>query len=305
MLLPDARAARLFRNFALPLSLAAALLFAACSRGASGPGSEADDERLPRHDVKGIVVSVDNADGSVTLDHEAIPGYMPAMRMPFPVRDQEVLKEFEPGDSVRATLVVGDRGYWLENFSVTKGGTTLPAAGFGSEPGPGAPLPAVSLVRQDGEPLKLGGASGKARVITFIFTRCPLPDYCPLMSENFAAVDRAVEGDPALAGRVRLLSVTLDPEFDTPEVLREYGARYAGGGGQPFARWDFATGSPAEIRRLAEFLGLSYKEEGGQIVHSLRTAVVAPDGTLRKLYRGNEWKPAEILDELRATLSAN
>jgi protein SCO1 len=290
------------RAVALTLVAATALLFAACSRGEAGSG--AGDENAPRYELRGTVVSVDRAKGTAVIDHEEIPGYMAAMRMPFPVKDAEVLAAMEPGDSVLALMVVGDRGYWLENFSVTKGGAA-PPPDSGTEPAPGSQAPALELTNQDGKPLRLRDATNTARVITFIYTRCPLPDYCPLMSENFAALHQLIERDPELRDRVRLLSVTLDPNFDTPEVLRQYGSRYAGASPRAFARWDFATGSPAEIRRLAEYLGLSYKEEDGQILHSLRTAVIAPDGTLRKLYRGNEWKPGEIHTELKALLSSS
>jgi protein SCO1/2 len=121
------------------------------------------------------------------------------------------------------------------------------------------------------------------------------------MSTNFAQLNAALLNDAELAKRAHLLSVTLDPEFDRPEVLKSYGGTYAGG---KFDHWDFATGDPAEVRRLAEFFGLMYKADGGQVIHSLRTAVVTPDGKLYKLYRGNEWKPAEVLNDLKAAAEA-
>jgi protein SCO1/2 len=294
---------RLFRASLLSLAAAAAFISAACSGGAAGPA--ADAENLPRYELKGTVASVDRSKKTATIDHEEIPGYMPAMRMPFPIQDAEVLAALEPGDAVYGTMVVGDRGYWLENVSITKGGAAPPAADSGLEPAPGSRAPEVTLTNQDGRPVRLPGQTGAARVVTFIYTRCPIPDYCPLMSENFAALHRSTATDPSLRDRVRLLSVTLDPAFDTPEVLRRYGSRYAGEDAGAFARWDFATGSPEEIRRLAEYLGLSYREADGQILHSLRTAVFAPDGTLRKLYRGNDWKPAEVHEELKALLSSS
>jgi protein SCO1/2 len=120
------------------------------------------------------------------------------------------------------------------------------------------------------------------------------------MSANFAQLNAALAADPELRKRARLLSVTLDPEFDKPEVLRKYGAAYAGG---KFDDWDFATGDPADVRRFAEFFGLIYKAEGGQVTHSLRTAVVGADGKLLKIYRGNKWKPEELLSDLRGTPS--
>ena len=108
----------------------------------------------------------------------------------------------------------------------------------------------------------------------------------------------AVRGQDGALQRAatHLLSVTLDPEYDKPEVLRAYGASYAGG---KFDDWDFATGDPDEIRRLAQSFGLAYKAENGQVVHSLRTALVTPDGRLARIYRGNEWKPAQVLEDLK------
>jgi protein SCO1/2 len=116
------------------------------------------------------------------------------------------------------------------------------------------------------------------------------------MSANFAQLNGEIGGDPALRAGAHLLSVTLDPEYDRPPVLKAYGATYAGG---KFENWDFATGDPAEVRRLAEFFGLTYKADGDQVIHSLRTAVVTPEGKLFKIYRGNEWKPDEVLNDLK------
>jgi protein SCO1/2 len=252
-----------------------------------------------RYEIKGRVVSVDRAKGEVSLDHEEVKGYMAAMTMDFPVRDAEALKVMEAGDRVQAFLVVADdSSYWLENPVITKGlsaGPAAPPAGS-AEPQPGAEVPDVKLVNQDGRPLSPKQFKGRALVVTFIYTRCPLPDQCPLLSANFARLNSAIAGDAALGGRAHLLSVTLDPEYDKPAVLKSYGATYAGG---RFDNWDFATGDPAEVRRFAEFFGLTYKAEGDQVIHSLRTAVVTPEGRLYKIYRGNEWKTDEVLSDLR------
>lgn len=251
-----------------------------------------------RYELKGKVVSVDRAKGEVTVDHEDVKGYMPGMTMAFPLRDAEALKVVEAGDQLQAALVITDDGYWLDNPVITKGlpGGTAAAPAGASEPQPGAEVPDVRLVNQDERPLSIKQFKGRALVVTFVYTRCPLPDYCPLMSANFAQLNSAILGDAALRRRAHLLSVTLDPEHDRPAVLKAYGRTYAGGN---FDNWDFATGDPAEVRRLAEFFGLTYKAEGDQVIHSLRTAVVTPDGKLLKVYRGNEWKPDEVLSDLR------
>lgn len=252
-----------------------------------------------RYEIKGKVVSVDRAKGEVTLDHEEVKGFMAPMTMDFPVRDAEALKVMGPGDQVQAFLVIADdSSYWLESPVITKGlsaGTSTPPAGS-NEPRPGSEVPDVKLVNHDGRPLSPRQFRGRALVVTFIYTRCPLPDQCPLLSANFARLNSALLADEGLRKRAHLLSVTLDPEYDRPAVLKSYGATYAGG---RFDNWDFATGDPAEVRRLAEFFGLTYKAEGDQVIHSLRTAVVSPDGKLLKIYRGNEWKPDEVLSDLK------
>lgn len=277
------------------LALVVVSLMNACGGGGRG------EER--RYELKGKVVAVDRAKGEVTVSHEDIVGYMEGMTMPFPLRDADALRVVGVGDRLQATLVVTGRDSWLENPIITKtpdgASDAAPAAG-GMEPQPGAPVPDVKLTNQDGRPIHIAQFKGRALLVTFVYTRCPLPDFCPLMSANFAQINGELAKDPAARQKTHLLSVTLDPEFDKPEVLKRYGAAYAGGN---FDGWDFATGDPSEVRRLAEFLGLTYMKDGDQVVHSLRTAVVTPDGKLYKLYRGNEWKPEEVLSELKSAAS--
>ena len=273
-----------------------ALCLAACSSGEQAAGAR-------RFELKGKVLSVDRAKGTAEIEHEEIKGFMAAMTMDFPVRDAEALKAMEAGDGVQATLVFADDGaYWLENLITTRGlpgAPVTPTFSGAREPKPGDEIPGVKLVNQDGRTLDTRALKGRAVVVNFIYTRCPLPDQCPLLSANFAQLNAALASDAELRKRARLLSVTLDPEYDKPEVLKAYGATYAGG---KFDGWDFATGDPAEVRRFAEFFGLVYQAEGGQVTHSLRTAVVTPDGKLYKVYRGNEWKPEEVLNDLRSAL---
>ena len=257
-----------------------------------------------RYDLKGKVVSVERGRGEVVVEHEAIPGLMEAMTMPFALKDRDALEVVGPGDRLQATLVVADDGgFWLENPMITKGAPPgeSPADGTPGGPKPGDEVPDFTLVNQDGKSVRLGRYRGRALLLTFIYTRCPLADYCPLMSERFAAVSRELAADPSLQGRVRLLSVSIDPEHDTPRVLRSYGAAHTGRyGAETFESWEFATGDPAEVKRLAQFFGLEYFAEKEQIIHSLSTAVIAPDGRVHKIYRGNEWQPSEALNDVRA-----
>src|SRR5262249_31612450 len=166
-----------------------------------------------------------------------------------------------------------------------------------TEPKPGEEVPNFNLVNQSGKRLSFRDYKGNAVIVTFIYTRCPLPDYCPLMTENFSQILAALKSESEKYLKTHLLSITLDPEYDSPKVLSEYAAAYSA----DLERWDFATGTKDEIKKVATYFGLQYWTEGDQVIHSLRTAIVGSDGRLIKLYRGNEWKPDEILKELRIT----
>ena len=123
------------------------------------------------------------------------------------------------------------------------------------------------------------------------------------MSSNFAQIQASLRKDPGLQSRVHLLSVSFDTEFDTPQVLRDYGESYAGGSGaEPFRHWEFATGTADEVKKLARFFGLEYTKDSGQIVHTLRTALIGTDGRLVRIYRGNDWTPEEVLDQIRKSV---
>ena len=142
-------------------------------------------------------------------------------------------------------------------------------------------------------------------LLTFVYTRCPLPDYCPLMSNNFAAIEKELKKNQHLYERTHLLTVSFDPEYDTPKVMRSYGGAYTENyTSENFAHWEFATGTPEEVRSIAQFFGLRYYKEADQIVHGLRTAVVGADGKIVKVYRGNEWKPEEIMRDVQALLGS-
>jgi protein SCO1/2 len=199
--------------------------------------------------------------------------------------------------------VVDNDHAWLEGIVITeqpKPESTSPAPPASTRSPLGAEVPDFHLVNQDGRPIHLGQYRGKTLLLTFIYTRCPLPDYCPLMSKNFTHVMEAMRSDMALTTATHLLSISIDPDHDKPSVLRSYGRAYIDKtSANPFQRWEFASGTSEQVRAVAQFFGLSYSTEQGQIVHSLVTALVGPDGKVRKLYRGNEWKPAEVVADLR------
>lgn len=295
-LINHAPVARLRRPVLLLLATLLSTLVLACN----APRSE---QHAQRYDLKGKVVSVDKSQQEVVIAHEQIPDYMEAMTMSFPLKERDALDVVGAGDQIQATLVVANGGYWLENPVITKAipkDANSAAAVTAVEPEEGTEVPDFTLVNQDGRRIRLRQYRDRALVITFIYTRCPMPDYCTLMSTNFAEINRALEKEPAFSQKTHLLSVSIDPEYDTPKVLKSYGAahteKYTD---EKFEQWEFATGEAEEIKKMAGFFGLTYNPENNEIVHSLRTAIVAPGGRLHKLYRGNEWKPSDIIGELR------
>jgi len=295
--------AMLKRRIGIRLCLAVFLTLAA-SAAACGPRRSANEKR---YELKGKVVAVNKDEGTVTINHEDIPGYMSGMTMPFKIKDAASLEILAPGDQVNATLVVNDVSSWLEDLVITKEGIRDPNAKSSdgvNEPNPGDQVPDFGLVNQDGQRIHLSQYRGRALALTFIYTRCPQPDQCTLMSNNFAAVDQELQKQSEIYQKTHLLSISFDPDYDTPKVLRSYGAAHSGRySDETFQHWEFATGSKDEVKGIAQYFGLRYfhDTESGeeQVIHSLRTAVIGPDGVLVKLYRGNDWKPAQIIEDLR------
>ncbi|MEY3282917.1 MAG: hypothetical protein RIR86_930 [Acidobacteriota bacterium] len=246
-----------------------------------------------RYDLRGKVVSFDKARREVTIAHEAIPGYMEAMTMPFTLNEEWVFDVLTPGAQIQATLVVDGAKSWIETPTVTQMADTPESAGAtpGPEPEPGVELPDFTLVNQDGEKISLQQFRGQHLVLTFIYTRCPLPDYCPLMTRNFGEIGQSILRE---SRKTRLLSVTIDPDYDTPPVLKDYGKRYLPEG-LSFRQWSYGTGSDEEIRKITGFFGLSYWQENNQIIHGLRTVVISPQGRIVRIFRGNDWRPEEIV----------
>jgi protein SCO1 len=261
---------------------------------------------VKRFDFKGKVVSVDKAKKEITVAHDEIKGYMPAMTMPFPLKDEWAFDVLAPGSTVGATLVVDADGYWLEGIVVSSAGNDTINSGQADrspEKAIGQVIPTFNLVNQDGKQINPQKYRGKVLLLTFIYTRCPLPKFCELMSTNFAELDKQFAADQKLQDATHLLSITIDPAYDTPKVLRSYGAAYTGKyTEEKFGHWEFATGKPDEIKRIAEFFGLTYFEEKQQITHSLRTAIISPDGKVVKVYDGNDWNPSDVFADVQSIL---
>ncbi len=284
------------RIFLIALVLTGTFLASSCNR-AKTPAAK-------RYPFTGRVVSVDAHAGSALIDGDAIPGFMDAMAMTYKVKPAATLNHLTPGDSISAEVVNepedehGRSDYWLENVKVTAHAETPPGAGTSSLhlPAPREQVPDFSFVNQDGKSISLGQYRGKVLLVTFIYTRCPFPDFCPRMSTNFAQIHEQLAIDPALAN-VHLLSISFDPDHDTPKVLRNYGFSVAHTRDPAlFTRWEFAVPSAADLPKIAAFFALTVKPEGGLITHNLSTAVIGPDGKIVEWYHGSDWQISDVMN---------
>lgn len=269
-----------------------ALFLAACSH----------QPPAKHYELQGRVVAVDPAARQLTIAHQAIPGFMEAMTMPYIVskNDTWVFRAIAPGDQVHATLVVSDHPE-IEDINFSK---SSDSAGAGISqihiPQPGEAVPDFTLTNQNGAHIHFKQFQGKPLLVTFIYTRCPFPDYCPRMSHNFSQVMQDLQKDPKAFAEAQLLSISIDPERDKPADLRSYGESYAGRVDPKFQHWQFASGSPEQVRQAADFFGLAYNSKDGQIVHNLSTVLIGSDGKVRKVYSGNEWKPEDVAADVAA-----
>jgi protein SCO1/2 len=282
-------------------------LFSACGGGANNNASST----AKRYPFKGKVIAVDRTAKKATIEHDAIEGYMSAMTMDFPIHADWLWDDLKPGSSVRAELVVDNTAkdpYYLENVGIV-------AAPDPNQPAPpinenfaqiGKEVPDFTLTNQDGKRISFKDFRGKALGITFIYAKCPLPDYCIRMSTHFSDLANQIAANAELKDSVRLLSISFDPANDTPEKLRAYGVGYLGNDPKvKFDVWQLAVGKDAEVRKIADFFGLRYEvdeNDKAQINHSLRTAVIAPDGKVAKIFPGNEWTVADLKNELESAL---
>jgi protein SCO1/2 len=277
-----------------------------CSALAAGSCGRRSDEREYR--LQGQVVSLEIPRKLVVIKHEEIKGFMPAMTMPYEVRDARVLDHLVPGDLVNATLVVFSNGAHLS--SITRIGQAplekppeeapAPGAASGFELlKPGERVPDAPFVDQNGRKRHFVDFKGSSLVVTFIYTRCPLPTFCPLMDRHFAAMQKPLKEDPALE-KAHLVTVSFDPVTDTPAVLKAHARQLKA---DP-ARWTFLTGDRDEVDRFASRFGVSVSRalnDPRDITHNLRTAIVGTDGRLVKIYTGNDWTPQQVLADLKAS----
>lgn len=254
--------------------------------------------------VKGVVEAVELAEKTVRIRHEEIPGYMGAMTMPFEVKDTNELAGVTAGDAVTFRMIVTETDGWidqLKKLAVDVNASALPANApirivRDVEPlDIGDALPDYRFTNQLGQAVSLSRFRGQALAFTFIFTRCPFPTFCPLMSNNFQKAQDALLANSNAPTNWHLLTISFDPDFDTPEQLKAYAARQHA---DP-ERWDFLTGTLVDITALSEQLGLQFwRDPGGGINHNLRTVVVDSRGRVQKIFIENKWTVEELTEEI-------
>ena len=285
-------------SFAL-LSVAVVVV-AACSR--------APEART--YTLQGQILAVNTETREVLVKHEDIPGFMPAMTMAYAVKDAALLRERQPGDLIAATLMVSPELAWLS--SITKTGsaplpdgtpTKIPAAANVELLEPGDTVSSPPLTDADGRLLVLSNWRGSVVAITFIYTQCPLPQYCPLLDRRFAEVQKAIADDAALrTAHARLLSVSFDPARDHAPLLSAHAKKL---GADPDV-WKFATAPEDVVDRFAASFGVNViREKDGTITHNLRTAVIDPAGRVYAIHDGNSWTSAQLVDELKRALAGS
>lgn len=304
MYIVNNRSNRLRHFFPIVLLSVLILLICSCHRSKL--------QTTKRYAFTGRVVSIDPQSQTANIDGDLIQGYMEPMVMAYKTKPASDLRKLSPGDSVSAELVVVEHDprdesavseYWLENLKITGHGAQMPAAAPNAlhMPTPGEKVPDFSFTNQDGKRISLSQYRGKVLFITFIYTRCPFPEFCPRMSSNFSEIYKQVASNPSL-NNAQLLSVSFDPEHDTPKVLRDYGFSVAHTHDAAlFRRWQFAAPKPNELAKIADFFALTVKPEGGMITHNLSTAVIGPEGNVVSWYHGGDWQVSDLIKDAADT----
>ncbi len=290
----------------LSIVLSAAILLSGCEPKQShtlDSGKPALDfhTNVTAYQVKGMLKEVREGGWKALIAHEDIPGYMEAMTMLLDVKDTNELAGLKPGDQITFRMLVTDTDGWIDHVERT-GVTNAPVAA----PPPvvkveelktGAVLPDYTITNQLGQAIQLSNFKGCALAFTFIFTRCPFPTFCPRMNNNFAEVQKLMS-DRQAGTNWHLLSISFDPEFDTPERMAIYSQSYHA---DP-THWSFATAADETIRKLGGMFGLAYSRDGALFSHNVRTVVVDVQGRVQTVFNNNEWKPIELADALQTAM---
>jgi len=263
------------------------------------------DEGADHYDTRGVVRGFSPDRSTIEIQHENIPGFMPSMTMPFVARDPKQIADLKTGDAISFRMAVTQKDFWIENVKrirreevdvVEPKQRSSVSTERDARLKEGDEMPGFSLANQNGERVSLDTFHGQPFVLTFVFTRCPVPNFCPRMSNNFEDLQTAIKADTSRLANTRLLSVTLDPDYDTPKILSEYAAFHHA---DPKI-WTFATGDGKEIDSLTRGFSVYRRNEGGTISHGLATVLINRDGRIERIWRGNVWTPAEVTEAIQA-----
>lgn len=296
-----------FKMLIFPVAVLLAAGLMACDKKPAKPTalSVSGKSEQQTFQVRGVIQEIKPGGKTAVIKHEEIPNYMPAMIMPLDVKDAKELAGLKPGDSITFRMIVTQDDGWIDQVQkvvgakVSTNAVAPPDRSFRRAPiveplNIGDVVPDYKFTNQLGKPISLAQHRGQALAITFIFTRCPFPLFCPRMNEHFLAVQNQLKAMPKGPANWQLLSISFDPENDTPAVLKQYAAQRAA---DP-ARWSFATGELFTLDGITEQLGLQFWREDGTINHNLRTVVLDTKGRVHRIFAGNEWKPEELVAEM-------
>ena len=269
----------------------------------TGTGATTNNAAPKTFLVKGLVKSVSTDGLSATIQHEEIPNYMMAMTMPFEVKDRKELAGIKSGDAVSFRLLVTEDHGWIDQVKKTSDPVKVPEPRAMMrrvrEVDPlsvGDVMPNYPFTNELGKAVSLADLKGNAVAFTFIFTRCPFPEFCPRLSQNFATAYKQLQEMPNGPKNWKLLSISFDPEYDTPKTLAAYAGRYK----YDPTQWSFLTGELIEIDAITEQFGLMFprNQEGTGFDHNLRTVVLDANGKIQAILKGNSWKAEELVTEM-------
>jgi protein SCO1/2 len=285
--------------------LFASLMLAGCHAGQTPASETGAAPTYKVYKLRGKVVSTNPATGEVTLNHDAIPGFMDAMTMPYKLKDAGILGELHPGDVITTDILVSqdeDASVLLDHIVVVaQGKPDYKPTVIYHVPVPGDMVPDFALRNEDGRAIHLDQFRGKELLITFIYTRCPLPNFCPLVTHNFAVIEKQLAANPALYAKTHLLSVSFDPDHDTPDRLRAYGAQYIGSDAKnAFVHWDFAVPQKPVLTEMAKYFDVGITAGADDTInHTLSTTLIGRDGKVVQFYPGNEWTPEQVMSDIK------
>jgi len=293
---------RMFRIKFINFMIGLPLTLAACT----GQNSE-ESKVLKEFRVKGFIQNIQDEGRTLIIDHEEMPGYMSAMTMPFHVKDPNESKDLTTGNEILFTYKVEEFSSWVEAIEKTGNQKEVPKGPQQNDQSSsllkiGDPFPYFELIDEYGNKLQLKDYQGHVLALTFIFTRCPVPDYCPAMMRNFKEVDEMLRSDSSAPENYRLLTVSFDTKFDTPDVLNTYGNQFK----KDNDNWNLAGSSDAQtIRSIGDAVGLKFSTSQTSIYsHNLRTVVLDQDGNITQIFTNENWKANELVEEIKRVSAA-